>query len=79
MGPNFLRLPIESWPTQSATNVSKIPEVKKKFVGTTVLKPLSSSIASVIDITRFSKQSPITHHSTNPETIHTIQSREGRV
>ena len=71
MGPNFLRLPIESWPTQSATNVSKIPEVKKKFVGTTVLKPLSSSIASVIDITRFSKLSRLLYTTARIQKLYT--------
>ena len=54
-GPDFLKDPIEEWPIQSKTNVARIPEVKRNFVGTTEAKTASSSIASAIDVTRFSK------------------------
>ena len=54
-GPQFLNLPIEEWPIHSDTNVVRIPEIKRNFVGAVATKPASSSIASAIDISRFSK------------------------
>ena len=52
-GPSFLILPEEEWPIRSKTNVDKLPEQRKNFVGF-VEKEASTSIASKIDIDRFS-------------------------
>ena len=55
-GPSFLNLPMEKWPIRSETNISKLPEIKRNFVGAVVSK-VSNSIASAINISRFSKLS----------------------
>ena len=53
-GPYFLSRPVEEWPIRSETNVGALPEVKRSFVGA-VSKLASSSIASKIEVDRFSK------------------------
>jgi len=52
-GPEFLRQPVDEWPTKSETSISTLPEIKRTFVGA-VSKVVSSSIASRIDFDRFS-------------------------
>ena len=52
-GPSFLALPEEQWPVRSETNVTKLPEQQKNFVGN-VARVVSSSIASIMDADRFS-------------------------
>ena len=55
-GPSFLRLPETQWPIRRETNVQRLPEQRKNFVGS-VANVCSSSIADKIDINRFSKLS----------------------
>ena len=54
-GPRFLSYPTEEWPIQSSTSVTRLPQIKKNFVGTVATEPATNSIASAIDISRFSK------------------------
>ena len=55
-GPSFLALPEAQWPVRRETNVQRLPEQRKNFVGS-VAKVASSSIADKMDITRFSNLS----------------------
>ena len=52
-GPSFLALPEDQWPVRSETNVQKLPEQRRNFVGI-IASEVSSSIASRIDTNRFS-------------------------
>ena len=51
-GPDFLRLPVEEWPTRKDTHVSSLPEIKRNFVGSVTVVE-SASLVSRIDATRF--------------------------
>ena len=59
-GPEFLRLPEEEWPIFSETNVPKLPEERKQFIGA-VKENSSASLTTVIDINRFSKLKLLLH------------------
>ena len=54
-GPEFLKLPEEEWPIRSKTTLKDLPERKRAFVGTVAIALLQNSLASEIDISRFSK------------------------
>ena len=53
-GPEFLKLPVEEWPTRKDTHTKSLPEAKKDFVGSVTAKE-SMSLVSRIDVTRFSQ------------------------
>ena len=53
-GPEFLRLPIEEWPTKKETNTKSLPEVRRNFVGSVTEKE-STSLVSEMNVTRFSQ------------------------
>ena len=53
-GPEFLKLPENEWPIYSDTNVLKLPEERKQFIGAVQVQT-KDSLTSIIDINRFSK------------------------
>ena len=55
-GPLFLCLPEDEWPIESTTNLTELPELlKTTFIVAKVEANEIDSLASRIDITRFSK------------------------
>ena len=56
-GPDFLRLPESDWPILQDTNITVLPEEKKRYIVSTVTTVTSTSLVSAIDIERFSKLS----------------------
>ena len=54
-GPDFLKLPESEWPILSETTIADLPERKKQFVGIVAEASQNHSLATVIDIQRFSK------------------------
>ena len=53
-GPEFLKLPVEQWPTRKDTRTKNLPEIKRNFVGSVTEKE-STLLVSRIDVTRFSQ------------------------
>ena len=70
-GPDFLKLHEAQWPIQSETSVTRLPEIRKKFVGSVEKVKKSSSIASVIDINRFSKLNRLLYTTARLEKLYT--------
>ena len=60
-GPEFLKLSTVDWPIFSKTEKRNLPELKKEFVCTTKSNILPTSLASIIDIERFSKLQLLLH------------------
>ena len=67
-GPSFLALPEEQWPIISETNVPRLPEQRRKFVGN-ITKAASSSIASRMDADRFSNLSRLLYTTARIEKL----------
>jgi hypothetical protein len=67
-GPSFLSQAVKDWPTRSETNVTTLPEIKRNFVGA-VAKVASSSIASKMDVNRFSKLSRLLYTTARIEKL----------
>ena len=53
-GPGFLKLPESEWPIKSDTNITDLPEQRKTFVGAVSVQKQDYSLATIIDIQRFS-------------------------
>ena len=54
-GPAFMQLPEEEWPIHTATNIERVPEQKKVNFSGAVSTTLVETLASRIDVNRFSK------------------------
>ena len=67
-GPAFFNRPIDEWPTRNETKVTCLPEIKKKFVGTVEVVS-SASIASRMDVARFSQLNRLLHATARVEKL----------